>query len=169
MRCVKSNKSMMCQTTRNSTLRPISQTTNIMTTLNPTYYFHAAMIHVDYWNSKSQSYKNRFRNTQAENKPKKNVDVRHEHVLLNISAQESRFDVQLAYLPVHFRSNASIIRILCNLQTGANVLPQSCPGTWFQPWGTKRALYVIFGFIFNIHLLLMTSVLGGTADRGTTL
>ena len=33
------------------------------------------MIHVYYWNSKSQSYKNRFGNTQTENKHQKNVDV----------------------------------------------------------------------------------------------
>ena len=40
-----------------------------MTMLNPTQYFHAAMIHVDYCNYKSPSYqyKNRFRSTPAEN------------------------------------------------------------------------------------------------------
>ena len=53
----------------------VSQTTNILTTLNPTQYFHAAMIHVDYCNSNFQSYKNIFRNTPTENKHKTNVDV----------------------------------------------------------------------------------------------
>ena len=61
---------------------------------------------------------------------------------------------------------ASTVRTLCSLQTGAKVLPQSCPGTWLQPCAT---LYVRFAFTIETQMVPMTFQPGGTVDRGTSL
>ena len=63
----------------------------------------------------------------------------------------------------------TIIRTLGSLHTGAKVLPQSSPGTWFQPCATRRPLKEPSAFRLKTHFDLMRFLPGGTAVRGTSL